>query len=117
MGDVLTNIQEGQSGLDIFSIRSSGLDYFASGIGGAIASSPGNFVYTLVMGAAGNVVADTLKGNMNCIHDFMESVAWGAGANGVGYGVSKVLALAKVSQIDDMTRTSQKKVFEYACFS
>lgn len=62
----------------------------------------------MAVGAVGNVVTDTRKGNINCFGDLAKSAAKGAFANGVGYGVSKSLAALKVKQIKNMPRTTRK---------
>ena len=110
IGDVMNNIQTGVVGIDIVLPTSSAKEYLASGIGGAIASIPGlNLAGTMGVGAIGSIVTDAMKGNIEDVNDVVESVTWGAGANAVGYIVSRSIAVAKVSQIDDMTRSSQKR--------
>ena len=109
VSDVIGNVKSGKTGLDIFAPTSSANDYIASGVGGAIAAIPGlNFVGTMAVGAVGNVVSDSLKGNINSLGDLGKSALRGAAANGIGYGVSKLAARGKVKQIESMPRSSQK---------
>ena len=108
VSDVINNINEGQTGMDALSVRSSLSDYVASGIGGAIAATPLKLFGTIAVGAAGSVVTDGLKGNINNCKDFWESASRGAVANMLGYGVAKVMAALKVSQINNMSRASRK---------
>ena len=110
VSDVIGNIKEGKTGTDIFKPTSSAKDYLASGVGGAIAATPGlNLIGTMAVGALGNVVADGLKGNINSVSDFGESVVSGAVANGIGYGISKGLASMKVKKIQAMPRSAEKR--------
>ena len=109
ISDVIGNIQNGQTGVDIFTPTSSASDYLASGIGGAIAAIPGlNLVGTMAVGAVGSVVSDGLKGNINSWEDLGKSALKGGVANGIGYGVAKGMAALKVKQISNMPRSSRK---------
>lgn len=109
VGDVITNIQSGKTGLSIFTETSSAMDYLASGIGGAIAATPGlKLIGTMVVGSIGSVVTDSLKGNISSKEDLIGSAGKGAMANGIGYGVAKALAALKVHQIGKMSRSSRK---------
>ena len=109
VSDVIGNIAGGKTGIDIFSPTSSARDYLASGLGGAIAAIPGlGLVGTMAVGAAGNVVADSIKGNINSLEDLGRSATRGAVANGIGYGVAKVAAAMRVGQIGNMPRSDRK---------
>ena len=109
VSDVIGNIKNGESGIDIFTKTSSASDYLASGIGGAIAAIPGlNLVGTMAVGAVGNVVSDGLKGKINSWEDLGKSALKGGIANGIGYGVAKGMAALKVKQIGNMPRSSRK---------
>ena len=109
ISDVIGNIQNGQTGVDIFTPTSSASDYLASGIGGAIAAIPGlKLVGTMAVGAVGSVVSDGLKGNINSWEDLGKSALKGGVANGIGYGVAKGMAALKVKQISNMPRSSRK---------
>lgn len=109
VGDVIGNIRNGQTGLDIFAPTSSASDYLASGIGGAIAAIPGlKLLGTMAVGAVGNVVSEGLKGKIKNREDFYNSALKGGIANGIGYGVAKGLAALKVKQISNMPRSSRK---------
>ena len=78
VSDVIGNVKSGKTGLDIFAPTSSANDYIASGVGGAIAAIPGlNFVGTMAVGAVGNVVSDSLKGNINSLGDLGKSALRG----------------------------------------
>ena len=106
---MIGNISSGATGLDIFVITSSRKDYLASAIGGGIAAIPGlNWAGTMAVGAMGNVVSDSIKGNIKSGKDLVSSAAWGAGANFGGYVASKGVAALKVKQIDNMPRIQQK---------
>ncbi|MBR0040901.1 MAG: RHS repeat protein [Oscillospiraceae bacterium] len=106
--DVIENISNGKTGFDILSPTSSARDYLASGVGGAIAAIPGlGVVGTMAVGAAGNVVADCIRGN-NGLKDLGQSAARGAFANLLGYGAAKAVAAMKVGQIGNMPRNAQK---------
>ena len=110
VNDVIGNVASGKTGTDIFSRTSSGRDYMASAIGGAIAAVPGlNLAGTMGVGAAGNVVADAIKGNIKSAKDLRRSAAWGAGANAVGYAASKGAAALKVKKIKKMPKSTQKR--------
>ena len=109
IGDVIQNIQNGNTGIEIFTPTSSLTDYLASGVGGAIAAFPGlTLVVTMAAGAAGNIMSDFLKGDINSLEDFGKSAVRGGIANGIGYGVAKAMAALKVNQIAKMPRTSRK---------
>ena len=109
VGDVVGNVRRGETGLDIFAPTSSIQDYFASGVGGAIAAIPNlSLGGTMLAGSVGNVASDAIKGNIKSASDVLESAAWGAGANMVGYIAAKGVAYAKTLQIEDMTRAAQK---------
>ncbi len=62
----------------------------------------------MAAGAAGNVVGDLIRGNVSCFEDAGVSALKGAVANGIGYGVGKAIAKAKVNQINDMSRCAKK---------
>ena len=109
VSDVIGNISSGATGLDIFAITSSKRDYIASAIGGGIAAIPGSFAFTATVGAVGNIISDSIKGNIKNGEDVISSVAWGAGANSVGYIASKGVAALKVKKIDSMPRAQQKR--------
>ena len=109
IGDVISNINSGETGLSVFTKVSDPMDYLASGIGGAIAATPGlKLLGTMAVGALGSVVTDGMKGNINSWDDFKDSARKGAVANGIGYGAAKVLAALKVQQIGKMSRSSRK---------
>ena len=109
VADIIGNVKNGEKGFDVLKPTSSVRDYFASGIGGAIAAHPNLGLFnTMVVGALGNVVSDGLKGNIKNVCDLGKSIAWGAGANGLGYLAAKGLAIIKIKNIDDMSRTIQK---------
>ena len=109
VSDVIGNIKQGKSGIDVLAATSSASDYLASGLGGAIAAIPGlSAVGTMVVGGIGNVVSDGLKGNIKNSQDFRRSATRGAIANGIGFLVSKGLAFLRVKQIDNMSRTNRK---------
>ncbi len=109
ISDVISNISSGKTGLDVLKPTSSGADYFASGLGGAIAAIPGlNAIGTIAVGAAGSVTTDYLKGNINSWEDLGKSALRGAAANGVGYLAAKGVAAAKVKQIESMPRAAKK---------
>jgi len=92
VSDVIGNITSGATGLDIFAITSSKRDYLASAIGGGIAAIPGlNLAGTAAVGALGNIVSDSIKGNIKSGKDVISSAAWGAGANSIGYAATKEL--------------------------
>lgn len=109
ISDVISNVKNGETGIDIFKSTSSASDYFASGVGGAIAAIPGlNLIGTMGAGAVGNVVSDALKGNINSMSDLGKSALRGGVANGIGYGVAKGMAALKVRQIGNMPRSTRK---------
>ena len=109
IGDVIGNISSGKTGIDIFKPSSSIGDYLASGVGGAIAATPGlNFIGTMAVGAFGSVSSDFFKGNLNNWKDVGESALRGGITNGIGYWVSKGMAALKVKQIENMPRADKK---------
>ncbi|MBE6639222.1 MAG: RHS repeat-associated core domain-containing protein, partial [Ruminococcaceae bacterium] len=109
VSDVIGNIQSGKTGINIFTPTSSALDYFASGVGGAIAAIPGlKLIGTMAVGAIGSVASDGIKGNINSWEDLGKSALKGGIANGIGYGVAKGMAALKVKQISNMPRSSRK---------
>ena len=109
VSDVITNFKNGEKGLDIFTKTSDLSDYVASGIGGAIAATPGLKLFgTMAVGAVGNVVSDGLKGNIHSWGDLGKSALRGAVANGIGYGASKGMAALKVKKIGKMPRAYKK---------
>ncbi len=109
IGDVIGNIKDGKSGVEIFMPTSSGRDYFASGLGGAIAAVPGlGLLGTVFAGAAGNVLTDAIKGNIHDKSDLIQSAKMGAIANLLGYGVLKGGAAIKVRKIETMPRANRK---------
>ena len=108
-GDVVDNVNSGETGLDVLVPHSSVKDYFASGIGCAIASTPGGFWATVGWGAAGSLTTDLIKGNLNNRKDVLTSASVGAGANAVGWLVQKGFEFLKVSQVKGMPRTDRKR--------
>ena len=116
IGDVIKNIQSGATGEDIFRPTSSGTDYLAAAVGGAIAAIPipglGSplleCVGAIATGFVANVVSDTIKGKINNTEDLLISGGKGAFANFVGYGVGHAFAAIKVASIDAMPRSLRK---------
>ena len=96
ISDVANNISSGKKGADIFKPTSSGRDYFAAGVGGAIAAIPGGFVKTLAVGAIGNLASDGIRGNLKSTEDIVKSAGLGAFANGVGYKANDIASKLKV---------------------
>jgi len=81
----------------------------ASGLGGAISAIPGlNLGWTMVAGAAGNVLSQGIKGNIQSWADFGKSAAYGAVSNAAGWLVSSRVATLKVKEIENMTRDTKK---------
>lgn len=62
----------------------------------------------MAVGAAGNVVSDFLKGNINSWEDAGKSAFRGGVTNGIGYWFSKGMAALKVKQIENMSRADKK---------
>ena len=111
VSDVVSNIQEGATGFDIFKPTSDFGDYIASGIGCAVAAFPGlGFGGTMAAGAMGNVLTSTLKGNINSADDLVMSAAIGAGANAFGYLLEYGVAAIKTNQISNLPRYQRKTV-------
>ena len=109
VSDVIGNISRGEKGLDIFKPTSSATDYFAAGVGGAIAAIPGlGPTGTLVAGALGSVATDTIKGDINNVQDLTMSALKGASANGIGFLASKQIAISEINQIRTLPRTARK---------
>ncbi|MBQ1734688.1 MAG: RHS repeat-associated core domain-containing protein [Lachnospiraceae bacterium] len=109
IGDVVENVQSGETGLDILVPHSSIKDYAGSGIGCAIAAIPGfGFWGTVGLGALGNVTSDLIKGNLKDGGDVIESAVKGGLANAVGYAFQKGIEFLKVKQISNMPRTERK---------
>lgn len=109
VGDVIGNINSGETGINILKPTSHISDYMASGAVGAIAAILGlKLVGTMAVGAIGNVVSDGLKGNISSLESIGKSAFRGAVANAVGYGAAKGMAKLKVKQIDNMSRNSRK---------
>ncbi len=110
ISDVITNISNGETGLQALTPTSSFTDYVASGVGGAIAAIPGaGFWGSVAAGAVGNAVTDWMKGNIGNVDDLMSSMSRGAIANGIGYGISQIAAACKVVRIKHMPRAAQKR--------
>lgn len=107
--DVRSNISSGATGVDIFARASSGRDYLASAIGGAIAATPGlSWMGTVVAGATGNIITSAIKNQLKTDKDIAISAAKGGVANLAGHVASKGVAVLKVKNIKCMTRTQQK---------
>ena len=109
ISDVVENIQDGKTGIDIFTPTSNVMDYVAAGVGGAIAAFPGlNLVGTIAVGAAGNVTTELIKGNINSPEDVAVSAVKGGIINGFGYGIAKGIATLRIKQIGNMSRDARK---------
>ena len=109
VSDVMGNIKDGETGVGVLAFSSSGSEYLAAGIGGAIAATPGlKIIGTMAVGALGNVVSDSLKGNINGFDDLKKSALKGGVANAIGYGIAKGIATLKLNQISNMSRSSRK---------
>ena len=107
--DVTDNIDDGKTGFEIFIPTSNVRDYVASGIGGGIAAIPGlGFWGTVGVGALGSVTTGFIKGDIKSIGEFGEYALGGAVANGVGYGVQKLVEVYTVHKIEEMPRTIRK---------
>ena len=117
ISDVVENYKSGITGIAMLKPKSELKDYVASGIGGAIAAIPGGgFVGSLLAGAAGNVVSNAMKGNINSFEDAKEYAKEGAVANGIGWGVSKAFAAIKVLEINNLPRSNQKTILRDSVF-
>lgn len=108
ISDVANNISSGKKGADIFKPTSSGRDYLAAGVGGAIAAIPGGFLKTVAVGAIGNLASDGIRGNLKNTKDVAKSAGLGAFANVVGYGINEGAARLKVKRINKLSRTNKK---------
>ena len=109
ISDILNNIQSGETGKDIFKPTSSGTDYLASIIGGAVAAIPIPGVFgAIATGFVANICSDTIRGKINSAEDFLMSGVKGAGANLIGYGVGHAFAAIKVDAINAMPRSLRK---------
>lgn len=109
IGDVVENVQSGETGVDVLVPHSSIRDYAGSGIGCAIAAIPGcGFLGTVALGAVGNLTSDFIKGNLKERKDVVNSALKGGLANAVGFVFQKGMEFLKVKQISNMPRTERK---------
>ncbi len=107
--DVVNNIKSGETGKDIFKPSSSGKDYLAAAVGGAIAAIPIPGVFgAIATGFVANICSDAIKGEINNMEDMLISGGEGAFANLVGYGVGLACTAIKVSMINSMPRSLKK---------
>ena len=65
-------------------------------------------LYTCAVGAIGNFTTDAFKGDIHSVADAGRSMASGSLANGLGFVVSKAVAITKVCKVDQMPRTARK---------
>ena len=108
--DINQNIMEGAKGKDIFTRRSSGMDYLAAGIGGAIAAYPvASIKAAVVLGGLGNVVTDAMQGNINDFGDFAFSAVSGGVANGMGASINGAVVNKTLDEGLTGSRASRKR--------
>ena len=109
VGDVIENVQSGETGKNIFKPTSSETDYLAAAVGVGIAAMPiPGLGGALITGTVANICSDSIKGNIENAQDFLKSGVKGAIANALGYGVGKAFAAIKVATISSMPRALQK---------
>ena len=112
--DVVSNYKSGARGLAALTPTSSGRNYVAAAVGGAVAAIPGlgGAGSAAVAGAAGNVISTAINGKIKSAGDLVKSAAAGAAANVVGYAASKFMAWRKAKSIDGMNRTARKQFLQ-----
>ena len=112
--DVVSNYKSGAKGLAALTPTSSGRNYIAAAVGGAVAAIPGlgGVGSAAVAGAAGNVISTAINGKIKSAGDIVKSAAAGAAANVVGYAASKFMAWRKAKSIDGMNRTARKQFLQ-----
>ena len=109
VSDVIGNIQSGKTGMDIIIPNSSLGDYFAAGLGGAIAAIPiGGAFGAITFGAVGSVTTDRLQGKINSNSDLAFSATIGGTIGGIGHFASNFVASVKVKKINGMSRFNRK---------
>ena len=111
VSDVVDNYNEGKTGTEMFSFRSSWKDYLASGLGGGIAAIPGGLGATCFYGALGNLATNAIKGEISSFDDALGVAATGAAANYIAYGVTKFASSCKVLQTERLPRFDRKRLF------
>jgi len=110
VADVVKNVNEGATGKDIFKPSSSGRDYIAAGVGGAISASGAGLISSLATGALGSVTSGFIKKDIHDATDVVEYAAYGLAAGFVGFGVGRLASTAKLTRIESMT-TAEKKCY------
>ena len=118
--DVVTNIEEGKSGWDIFAPKSSVADYLSAAISGALATSgiglPGSIADNAVLGGATYLANCAIEGKEANLLDF--GLATGIGAlagsiGGSGANSQKLIGVTKTATQVLKTAVSPQKIAMY----